>query len=174
MKWQSKLQITKWLGAGTFGKVFKCKVLCETHRDLYVSVKYIEEKSKLVRTEIGVLDAMKGYSDFCISAIGSPSHIEDPHGFWIMMPYMNHGDLHDFLKQCHTHRACLNAGSREGRRDFTKVDPAFTDAYILVLFHDIVVGTEALHTKTGRIHTELWRDYEYPVCLDRSPMGAIA
>ena len=62
-EWRSKLQIVKWLGAGTFGKVFKCKVLCEAGRDVYVSVKYIEEKSKLVRTEIGVLDEMKGYSD---------------------------------------------------------------------------------------------------------------
>ncbi|CAE7252647.1 ULK1 [Symbiodinium sp. CCMP2592] len=154
-EWRSKLQIVKWLGAGTFGKVFKCKVLCEEGRDVYVSVKYIEEKSKLVRTEIGVLDEMKGYSDFCISAVGSVSHIEDRNGFWIMMPYMNHGDFHDFIKQCQKNPQCMNSGSKEGRRDFTKVDPAYTDAYILVLFHDIVAGTEALIKKTGRIHTDL-------------------
>ena len=153
-EWRSKLQIIKWLGEGTFGKVFKCKVLCETKRDVYVSVKYIKEKSKLVRTEIGVLEKMKDYSDFCISAIGSPSYIEDTHGFWIMMPYMNHGDLHDFISKCHKNPKC-NSGSREGRRDFTKVDPSFTEAYILVLFHDIVAGTEALQKKTGRIHTDL-------------------
>ncbi|CAE7773416.1 unnamed protein product [Symbiodinium sp. CCMP2456] len=153
--WRSKLNIVKWLGAGTFGKVFKCKVLCEESRDVYVSVKYIEEKSKLVKTEIRVLEEMKGYSDFCISAVGSVSHIEDSKGFWIMMPYMNYGDFHDFIKQCQKNPLCQNSGSTEGRRDFTKVDPAFTHAYILVLFHDIVAGTEALQIKTGRIHTDL-------------------
>lgn len=171
--WRSKLQIVKWLGAGTFGKVFKCKVLCEARRDVYVSVKYIEEKSKLVRTEIRVLNEMKGYSDFCISAVGSESYIEDSNGFWIMMPYMNHGDFHDFIKQCQRNPLCMNSGSKEGRRDFTKVDPAFTDAYILVLFHDIVAGTEALQTKTGRIHTDLKPANVMVNCQDHMCFAAV-
>ena len=41
------------------------------------------------------------------------------------------------------------------RLDWTKVNPKFTTAYILVLFHDIVSGVEALHEQSGMLHTDL-------------------
>ena len=41
------------------------------------------------------------------------------------------------------------------RLDWTKVNPQWNTAYILVLFHDIVAGVEALHEQSGMLHTDL-------------------
>ncbi|CAE7205987.1 cst-1, partial [Symbiodinium necroappetens] len=51
---------------------------------------------------------MRGVSDFCISAVGEPPFIDNSDGYWIMMPYMNGGELHDFLEKCRRNRGCIN------------------------------------------------------------------
>eukprot|EP00439_Symbiodinium_sp_Y106_P065289 s182_g10.t1 len=110
----------------------------------------------MVRQEIKVLEDMKGVSEFCISAVGEPPFIDNKAGYWIMMPYMNGGELYDFLKKCNTDtRGCNSWGNYEGRKDWTKLDPAWTTPYILGLFHDMVQGVQALHDKAGLLHLDL-------------------
>mmetsp|Transcript_37526 Transcript_37526/g.88188 ORF Transcript_37526/g.88188 Transcript_37526/m.88188 type:complete len:611 (+) Transcript_37526:67-1899(+) len=152
-QWQSKLLKKEKLGEDAFGKVFKCKVLCERYKEIYVSVKLIVDKKPIVRQEIQVLESMRGVSDYCISAVGEPPFIDNSDGYWIMMPYMNGGELHDFLGKCRRNLACINAD--EGRKDWTQVDPFFTTSYILGLFHDMVAGVQALHEKAGLLHIDL-------------------
>ncbi|CAE7525471.1 Pol [Symbiodinium sp. CCMP2592] len=153
-QWQSKLSVIKKLGEGSFGKVFQCRVLCETYKEIYVSVKLIVKKEPIVRKEIQVLEGMRGVSDYCISAVGEPPFIDNRDGYWIMMPYMNGGELHDFLAKCRRNGACIQ-GDREGRKDWTQVDPVFTTSYLLGLFHDMVAGVQALHEKAGLLHIDL-------------------
>ena len=88
-EWRSKLEVVGKLGQGTFGVVFKCKVLCEQHANIYVSVKLITKKDRHVLEEIRVLEQMRGVSDFCISAIGSPSFVDNSDGYWIMTLVVN-------------------------------------------------------------------------------------
>ena len=83
LEWRSQLKIARKLGEGSFGTVYKCKVLC-ANTSSYVTVKFIEGKSSMVKREIKLLKAMRGISDFCTSAIGSPSSIETATGYWIM------------------------------------------------------------------------------------------
>ncbi|CAE7732030.1 hpo, partial [Symbiodinium sp. CCMP2456] len=153
-EWQSKLSVIRKLGEGSFGKVFQCKVLCEKYKEIYVSVKLIVQKEPMVRKEIQVLENMRGVSDYCISAVGEPPFIDNRDGYWIMMPYMNGGELYDFMKKCQLAHGCLYGG-QEGRKDWTQVDPAFTTSYILGLFHDMVQGVQALHEKAGLHHIDL-------------------
>ncbi|CAE7525462.1 CPK1 [Symbiodinium sp. CCMP2592] len=155
-EWSEKLSVVKKLGQGAFGKVYQCKVLCEKYKEVYVSVKLIVKKSTMVRQEIKVLEDMRGVSEFCISAVGEPAFIDNEAGYWIMMPYMNGGELSDFLKKCDSDtRGCNSWGSREGRKDWTKLNPAWTTPYILGLFHDMVQGVQALHDKAGLLHLDL-------------------
>ena len=68
LEWRSQLKIARKLGEGS------CKVLCASRKS-YVTVKFIEGKSSMVKREIKLLKEMSGVSDFCTSAIGSPSSI---------------------------------------------------------------------------------------------------
>ena len=157
-QWRSKLEIVKQLGRGAFGKVFLCKVLCESDPDTYVSVKLIEtampfSPMKLwIKREVELLETMAGYSDFCVSAIGSPASISNEDGTWIMMPFMNGGEFRDLLRRCQDAKGCKNF---DKRLDWTKVNPQWTTAYMLVLFHDVVSGVEALHEQSGMLHADL-------------------
>ncbi|CAE7549051.1 mkcE [Symbiodinium natans] len=154
-QWRNKLQVVKKLGEGSFGKVFQCRVLCESSKDVSVSVKLIVDKDDpQVRNEIQILKQMRGVSEFCISAVGEPPYIENSDGIWLMMPYMNGGELLDFLNRCQTSPGCLY-GDPEGRKDWTQLNPLYTTPYILGLFSDIVQGVEALHAKAGRLHIDL-------------------
>ncbi|OLP98403.1 Interferon-induced, double-stranded RNA-activated protein kinase [Symbiodinium microadriaticum] len=155
-EWSSKLEKIKKLGEGSFGKVYQCKVLCETYKEVYVSVKLIVKKSSMVRKEIQILEDMRGVSDYCISAVGEPPFIDNSAGYWIMMPYMNGGELHDFLHKCNNDiSGCNSARVHEGRRDWTKLDAAWTTPYILGLFDNMVEGVQALHDKAGLLHLDL-------------------
>lgn len=146
----------KKLGEGSFGKVYQCKVLCERYKEVYVSVKLIVKKSSMVRKEIQILEDMRGVSDYCISAVGEPPFIDNSAGYWIMMPYMNGGELHDFLHKCNQDiSGCNSARVHEGRRDWTKLDAAWTTPYILGLFDNMVEGVQALHDKAGLLHLDL-------------------
>ncbi|CAE7645663.1 Nuak1 [Symbiodinium necroappetens] len=157
-EWRSKLEIVKQLGRGAFGKVFLCKVLCESDSDVYVSVKLIQTEvpfspMKLwIKREVQLLETMQDYSDFCISTIGSPSSVDNKDGTWIMMPFMNGGELRDLVRRCRNTEGCRNFNNR---LDWTKVNPQWNTAYILVLFHDIVAGVEALHEQSGMLHADL-------------------
>ena len=70
------------------------------------------------------------------------------------MPYMNGGELHDFLKTCHQNDGCMRSDP-EGRKDWSKVNTIYTTPYILGLFHDIVSGVEVFHRTTGMHHIDL-------------------
>ena len=83
LEWRSQLKIVSKLGEGSFGTVYKCQVLCASTPS-YVTVKFIEGKSSMVKREIKLLKKMSGVSDFCVSAIGSPSSIDTETGYWIM------------------------------------------------------------------------------------------
>mmetsp|Transcript_64176 Transcript_64176/g.142720 ORF Transcript_64176/g.142720 Transcript_64176/m.142720 type:complete len:485 (-) Transcript_64176:73-1527(-) len=151
--WQSKLKIVRKLGEGSFGKVFKCKVLCDASPDTFVTVKLIQEDSDMIKREIDILRKMQGVTDLCVSAVGSPSAIKTKKGSWIMMPLMNKGELFDFITLCHNNMACNTLTS--GKRSWHKLGVLYNLQYILALFHDIVKGVEILHYKTGMLHTDL-------------------
>ena len=67
---------------------------------------------------------------------------------------MNGGELYDLIKQCHKSDSCMRSDP-QGRKDWSKLNPAYTTPYILGLFHDIVLGVEALHKHTGMHHIDL-------------------
>ncbi|CAE7188234.1 CPK22 [Symbiodinium sp. KB8] len=151
LEWRSQLKIARKLGEGSFGKVYKCKVLC-ANTSSYVTVKFIEGKSSMVKREIKLLKAMRGVSDFCTSAIGSPSSIEAATGYWIMMPLMNSGELQDLLLQCQA-SACRYCSAT--RNCWSKLGAPYTTPYMLALFLDVVRGVRAFHEKTGYLHADL-------------------
>mmetsp|Transcript_3399 Transcript_3399/g.6112 ORF Transcript_3399/g.6112 Transcript_3399/m.6112 type:complete len:510 (-) Transcript_3399:80-1609(-) len=152
-EWASKLKIVAKLGEGSFGKVYKCKVFCQDGADAFVSVKLITKKDREVLREIKVLETMKGISDFCISAVGTPSFVDNSQGYWLMMPYMNHGDLQDFIRSCEKSSLCMR--SQPHRKAWEKLDPDYSTPYVLALFHDIVQGMYMLKRVTGMLHTDL-------------------
>ncbi|CAE7936697.1 CPK22 [Symbiodinium necroappetens] len=151
LEWRSQLKIARKLGEGSFGTVYKCKVLC-ANTSSYVTVKFIEGKSSMVKREIKLLKAMRGVSDFCTSAIGSPSSIETATGYWIMMPLMNSGELQDLLLQCEA-SACRYCSA--ARNCWSKLGAPYTTPYMLALFLDVVRGVRAFHEKTGYLHADL-------------------
>mmetsp|Transcript_41088 Transcript_41088/g.95514 ORF Transcript_41088/g.95514 Transcript_41088/m.95514 type:complete len:587 (-) Transcript_41088:39-1799(-) len=152
-EWASKLKIVAKLGEGSFGKVYKCQVLCQDGPAAFVSVKLITKKDREVLREIKVLETMKGISDFCISAVGTPSFVDNSQGYWLMMPYMNHGDLQDFIRSCEKSSLCMR--SQPHRKAWEKLDPDYSTPYVLALFHDIVQGMYMLKRVTGMLHTDL-------------------
>jgi len=147
-QWRSQLTIGKVLGEGSFGKVFKCQVKCDPTQ--YVTVKLIKDKTADVLQEIKVLESMQGVSEFCISSIGNPTYINAPEGYWIMMPLMNSGELWDLVVKCAESALCVSAP----RKAWNWVKPMYNEAFMLMLFHDIVSGVQALHQR-GLLHTDL-------------------
>ncbi|CAE7816850.1 CHEK2, partial [Symbiodinium sp. CCMP2592] len=147
-RWRSQLTIGKVLGEGTFGKVFKCQVKCDPTKS--VTVKLIKDKTTDVYNEIKILESMQGVSDFCISSIGNPTYINAPEGYWIMMPLMNSGELWDLVEKCAESLPC----TLSKRKAWKWVKPMYNEAFMLMLFHDIVKGVQALHQR-GLIHRDL-------------------
>ncbi|CAE7557445.1 CPK22 [Symbiodinium natans] len=151
LEWRSQLKIVSKLGEGSFGTVYKCQVLCASTPS-YVTVKFIEGKSSMVKREIKLLKKMSGVSDFCVSAIGSPSSIDTETGYWIMMPLMNSGELQDLLLRCEA-STCRNCSST--RNCWSKLKAPYTTPYMLALFLDVVKGVRAFHEQTGYLHADL-------------------
>ncbi|CAE7336835.1 PRKACB, partial [Symbiodinium pilosum] len=150
--WNSKLKVVSKIGEGSFGIILKCEMLCKP--GTFVTVKLVSQKTEMMRKEMEVLDKMRDISDLCISSIGTPSYIETNQGFWVMMPYMNRGELYDLIRKCDDKPACKHCGT-DGRRCWEKIDPQYTTPLILSLFHDVVHGVDILYKKTGLLHTDL-------------------
>lgn len=149
-RWRSELTIVKKLGEGSFGKVFLCQVKCDPSQ--YVTVKLIAEKSHMVLREINILEAMQGVSEYCIASIGNPTYLDTPEGYWIKMPLMNHGELWDLIVKCSKQPNCGTL--TWPRKAWNWVNPMYDEAFMLLLFHDIVSGVQALHQR-GLLHTDL-------------------
>ncbi|OLQ03100.1 Fucoxanthin-chlorophyll a-c binding protein A, chloroplastic, partial [Symbiodinium microadriaticum] len=134
----SELTIVKKLGEGSFGKVFLCQVKCDPSQ--YVTVKLIAEKSHMVLREINILEAMQGVSEYCIASIGNPTYLDTPEGYWIKMPLMNHGELWDLIVKCSKQPNCGTL--TWPRKAWNWVNPMYNEAFMLLLFHDIVSGVQ--------------------------------
>jgi len=91
---------------------------------------------------------MSQVSDFCTSTVGVPDLVEGDDGFFLMMPFMNHGSLLDLLRECEHEPSCKKYKNRRWKAI------GKSNAYVLALFHDAVRGVEALHSKKI-IHTDL-------------------
>ncbi|CAE7586040.1 CHUK, partial [Symbiodinium sp. KB8] len=68
------------------------------------------------------------------------------------MPLMNHGELWDLIVKCSKQPNCGTL--TWPRKAWNWVNPMYNEAFMLLLFHDIVSGVQALHQR-GLLHTDL-------------------
>ncbi|CAE7341879.1 SAK [Symbiodinium pilosum] len=172
-QWSEKLRVVKLVGQGGFGMVFQCQVLCQSGAT-YVTVKMIRKRdprtNALVKQEIAVLEQMNGVSDYCISATGAPAFVETEGAYWLMMPYMNSGDLFALAQGCRRSAGC-SLECKGKHRCWSELE-GFSMARILALFLDVVKGVDAMHEK-GMLHTDLKLENAMLHCQDKKCFAAV-
>ncbi|CAJ1395098.1 unnamed protein product [Effrenium voratum] len=148
VQWSKRLVNKGLLGRGGGGTVFKCQVKCNTSEPVFVTVKLMTGLTK--KLEVSVTRQMYGVSEYLVSTIGAPDYVQNNMGVWMMLPYLNGGDMFNLIQDCRKKQECV-CGQRLCWTGLEKVDGLHT---VLGLFFEVVRGVRALHQK-GYVHLDL-------------------
>lgn len=97
-------------------------------------------------------------SKYVITTVGQPDYVETPTAMAILMPFMNSGDLLELMHKCVKTKGCrCTDASGVHRTCWEKLGPPYSNAFVLALFYQAVVGVQDLHRK-GLVHMDIKLD----------------
>lgn len=150
--WKDRLKIVKELGHGAFGRIYKLAVTCDGTKDRFVSLKFSEKEPSAYR-EVRALRRMKG-AKCVLSTVGVPDYVETSDAMYTLTPFMNSGDFHDLWTKCVKTKGCQCSKEGIARTCWDKVGGPYSNAYVLALFYQAVLGVQNIHGK-GLVHQDI-------------------
>ncbi|CAE7585729.1 STK16 [Symbiodinium natans] len=146
--WSKRLTFLEALGSGGHGTAYLYTAACNSS-SVTVTVKLLHQKRLQDRREVRIMRQMYGVSDYCISTLGAPDYVDTDSGLWIMMPFMNSGNLWQLLQRCHTAQCRC-----EHRLCWERLGAPHSIPFVQALLYQATLGIGALHAQ-GYIHMDL-------------------
>eukprot|EP00435_Cladocopium_sp_Y103_P028213 s171_g7.t1 len=149
---EDRLKIVKELGHGAFGRIYKLAVTCDGTKEHFVSLKFAEKEPSAYR-EVRALRRMKG-AKCVLSTVGTPDYVETSDAVYVLTPFMNSGDFHDLWAKCVETKGCRCSKGGIARTCWDKIGGPYSNAYVLALFYQAVLGVQNIHGK-GLVHQDI-------------------
>lgn len=150
--WKDRMKIVKELGSGAFGRIYQLAATCDGTKDHFVSMKFMVKDSDAFR-EVKALRRMKD-SKHVISTVGKPDYLETSDSMYTLTPFMNSGDLLGLMKKCVETDGCRCSKGGIARTCWDKIGGPYSNAYVLTLFYQAVLGVQDMHSK-GLVHMDI-------------------
>lgn len=93
-------------------------------------------------------------SKYVISTVGKPDYVETSDSMYILTPFMNSGDLFGLMKKCVETDGCRCSKGGIARTCWDKIGGPYSNAYVLALFYQAVLGVQDMHSK-GLVHMDI-------------------
>lgn len=93
-------------------------------------------------------------SKHVISTVGKPDYLETSDSMYILTPFMNSGDLLGLMKKCVETDGCRCSKGGIARTCWDKIGGPYSNAYVLALFYQAVLGVQDMHSK-GLVHMDI-------------------